>query len=120
MTRRPLLLLLPLLLLPPVPSAAAEEGPLTLDEARRRGWVGERPDGYVAPVDPAAPEAVRALVARVNAERRRVYEELARREGVPVAVVAAITARKIVEKLPPGAYFMDEKGRWHRKGEKSP
>ncbi len=120
MTRRLLLLLLPLLFLLPVPSVAGGDDGLTLDEARRRGWVGERPDGYVELVDPAAPEAVRALVDRINAERRRVYEELARREGVPVEVVAAITARKIVEKLPPGAYFMDEEGRWHRKEEASP
>jgi len=101
--------ILPLLL------AAASARALTLDEARAKGLVGERPDGYVAPVVPDPAPEVRELVERVNAERRRVYEELAREQGVPVEVVAAITAKKIVERLPSGAYWMDEQGRWHRK-----
>lgn len=103
------LAVLPLLL------AGGTAAALTLDEARAKGLVGERPDGYVAPVVPDPPPEVRELVERVNAERRRVYGELARREGVPVEVVAAITAKKIIERLPPGAYWMDEKGQWHRK-----
>lgn len=94
---------------------AAPAAALTLDEARARGLVGERPDGYVAPVVPDPSPEVRELVERVNAERRKVYEELARKEGVPVEVVAAITAKKIIERLPPGAWWMDEQGRWHRK-----
>lgn len=99
----------------PLLFAGGTAAALTLDEARAEGLVGERPDGYVAPVVPDPPPEVRELVERVNAERRRVYEELARREGVPVEAVAAITAKKIVERLPPGAYWMDEKGQWHRK-----
>ena len=99
----------------PLLSAAAGARALTLDEARARGLVGERPDGYVAPVVPDPPPEVRELVERVNAERRRVYEELAAKEGVPVEAVAALTAKKIIRRLPPGAYWMDEQGRWHRK-----
>ncbi len=112
MNRRRLLALIMILGISGVSAPALA---LTLDEARARGWVGEKPDGYVALVRPDAPEEAKALVERVNAERRRIYEELARKQGVSVEVVAAITARKIIERLPSGTYVMDAEGRWVRK-----
>jgi len=84
-----------------------------LDDARSAGYVGERPDGYVGVVDPNAPADVKALVDKVNAQRRTKYEELAIEQSVPVEQVGAVTAEKIIgELLQPGWYFMDAAGNW--------
>ncbi len=99
-----------LLALAPLPALA-----LTLAEAKARGWVGERIDGYLGIVTPDAPAAVRKLVEEVNAKRRKAYEEIARKNGVPVEAVAVIAGRKAIEKTPSGQYVMGEDGRWHRK-----
>lgn len=99
-----------MLLLPAAPAAA-----LTLDEAKARGLVGERPDGFVGIVDPAAPAEVRALVEEVNAKRRAAYERIAKKNGVPLDAVAALAGKKLIEKTPAGQYVMDAQGNWVRK-----
>ena len=84
-----------------------------LDDARSAGYVGERPDGYVGIIDPSAPSDVKALVDKVNAQRRSKYEELAAEQSVPVEQVGAVTAEKIIgEMLQPGWYYMDAAGNW--------
>ena len=88
---------------------------LSLKEAKTRGLVGERPDGLLGIVDPDAPEEVRKLVDRINTRRLEKYAEIAKKRGVPVAAVAVIAGRKLIEKTPPGWYVMDEKGNWYRK-----
>ncbi|HFD16193.1 MAG TPA: DUF1318 domain-containing protein [Rhodospirillales bacterium] len=99
-----------LLLAPSLPSWA-----LSLAEAKAKGWVGERADGYLGLVDPKAPAAARALVEEVNAKRRKAYEAIARKNGVPVEAVAAIAGEKAIAKTPPGQYVMGTDGRWRRK-----
>lgn len=88
---------------------------LTLDEAKAQGLVGERADGYVGVVDPSAPAEVRRLVEDVNAKRREAYEQIAKKNGVPVDAVAALAGAKLIEKTPPGQYVMGADGRWRRK-----
>ena len=87
-----------------------------LDDARSAGYVGERPDGYVGVVDPNAPADVKALVDKVNTQRRTKYEALAAEQSVPVEQVGAVTAEKIIgELLQPGWYYMDASGNWVQK-----
>lgn len=87
-----------------------------LDDARASGQVGERADGYVAVVDPAAPANVKNLVNDINAKRRAAYQQIAGEKGVPVEQIAAITAEKIIrEVLQPGMYYMDATGSWKQK-----
>jgi uncharacterized protein YdbL (DUF1318 family) len=88
---------------------------LTLEEAKAQGLVGERPDGFVGIVDPKAPAAVRTLVEEVNAKRRRAYEEIAQKNGVPFEAVAALAGQKLIDKTPPGQWIMDAKGNWVRR-----
>ena len=94
----------------PAPAFAA-----ALDEAKAAGQVGERIDGYLGVVDAGAPGEVRALVDEVNAERRAKYEQIAKKQGAPLAAVAQIAGKKLIERTPAGQYVLDAGGQWRRK-----
>ena len=88
----------------------------SLDSARAAGLIGERPDGYVAAVSPTPPGDVQQLVDTINAQRRKVYEQLAGQKGVPVEEVAALAAEKTIsQKLQPGWYYLNAAGQWVQK-----
>src|SRR4051812_12975144 len=88
----------------------------SLDSARAAGLVGERPDGYVDFVKPNPPPDVQALVTDINAQRRKVYEQLAGQKGVPVEEVGALAAEKTIsQKLQPGWFYMNSAGQWVQK-----
>jgi uncharacterized protein YdbL (DUF1318 family) len=96
-----------------LPMAAHADG---LDDARAAGLVGERPDGYVDSVTPNPTPAVKQLVSDINAQRRKVYEQLAGEKGVPVEEVGALAAEKTIsQKLQPGWYYMNSSGQWVQK-----
>ncbi|WP_237060116.1 YdbL family protein [Microbulbifer sediminum] len=87
---------------------------ITLDAARNQGLVGEANSGYIAVVDQSSAE-LEQLVAEVNAKRKREYTAIAKRNGISVAQVAARAAEKLEARLPPGAYYQDNRGRWVQK-----
>jgi len=92
-------------------SASAE----TLDGARAKGLVGERPDGYVGPVGTPSPD-IQSLIASVNAQRLAKYQSIAKQKGVPAEQIGALTAEKLInENLQPGWYYMDSGGNWVKK-----
>jgi uncharacterized protein YdbL (DUF1318 family) len=93
-----------------LPAAAA-----SLDQAKAAGQVGERIDGYLGVVDANAPADVRALVDQVNAERRAKDEQIAQKQSAPLAAVAQIAGKKLVERTPPGQYVLDAGGQWRKK-----
>jgi hypothetical protein len=104
-------LLAALCLLAHAPAARAD----ALDDARARGLVGERPDGYVGLVDPDAPADVKRLVEDVNRRRAHHYEGIAEREGTNATAVAALAGAKLVERAPAGQFVMDAAGNWKKK-----
>ncbi len=87
---------------------------LDLDEARAKGAVGERSDGFVAAVKDSPSDEVKALVDEVNAKRRAAYEEIAKRNGAPVEAVAALAGQKLIANLPAGQFVNDGSG-WKKK-----
>ncbi len=93
-----------------VPALAA-----SLDQAKAAGQVGERIDGYVGVVDANAPAEVRALVDQINAERQAKYKEIADKQGAPVAAVAQIAGKKLLERTPKGEYILGADGQWRKK-----
>ena len=109
MTKR-LVVLLSLAIGMTVAAAAAD-----LHTYRAQGVIGEKPDGYVALVAPNAPPDAQAVVQQVNAARRAEYAKIAQQTGTTVEAVGAITARKQIQSLPSGSFFMDGSGRWVRK-----
>jgi uncharacterized protein YdbL (DUF1318 family) len=87
-----------------------------LDDARAAGLLGERPDGYVDVVSPSATPDIVSLKEQINAQRRKVYQQLAGEKGVPVEEVGALAAEKtIAQKLKPGMYYLNSAGQWVQK-----
>jgi uncharacterized protein YdbL (DUF1318 family) len=103
--RLPLLLALALL--------AAPVSAVDLESAKRQGLVGEQPDGYLGVVR-QTPEAAE-LVRSVNQQRRQSYQELAKRNGVPVDSVATLAGQKLIGRAGSGEYVRDAAGQWQRR-----
>lgn len=106
MTAR-LLALMALLLL----TGPALAGPL--EDAKRQGLVGERPDGYLG--TPPGATGGGGIVNDVNAKRRQAYGEIAGRNGTSPEAVGAVTGQRLIEQAPPGTWVMDQNGGWQRK-----
>lgn len=92
---------------------SALASPLT--DAYAAGYVGERPDGYVALVDNNAPSSVRQLVDEINAQRRQAYQSVAAQTGAPVDQVGIRAAQRIYSEVPSGTYLLSQSGSWYRK-----
>lgn len=87
-----------------------------LDDARAAGLLGERPDGYVDSVTPNPTPDIAALKEQINAQRRKIYQQLAGEKGVPVEEVGALAAEKTIsQKLKPGMYYLNSAGQWVQK-----
>ena len=99
-----------LLCLPALPAAAQ-----SLDQAKAAGQVGERIDGYLGVVDANAPGDVRAMVDRINAQRRAKYAEIAAERGTSVQAVAQIAGEKLIERAARGEYVLGANGKWRQK-----
>jgi hypothetical protein len=96
--------------------AAVAGGPVraaSLDELRASGAVGERYDGYVVVRNNVSGAA--DVAAKVNAERRRIYQERATQQKVSASEVGQVYAAQIVRNAPAGTYFQARDGSWKRK-----
>jgi uncharacterized protein YdbL (DUF1318 family) len=86
---------------------------LTLDEAKSKGLVGEKSDGYLGLVSTGNGEA-QALTNEVNQKRRQAYEEIARRNGTSLNAVETLAGEKAVANTKPGN-FVEGSGGWVKK-----
>ena len=86
---------------------------ISVEEAKTKGLVGERPNGYLGVVNPAAPEA-QALANEVNEKRRQAYEDIAKRNRTQLDAVEALAGEKAIQHTKPG-YFVEGPGGWTRK-----
>jgi uncharacterized protein YdbL (DUF1318 family) len=99
-------------------SAAGAIAPVKADDAqlnnlRAQGVVAERFDGYVMVKNNAS--GAQAVVDRVNAERRAIYEARAKEQGVTAAEVGQVYAGQIIQKAPKGTWFLAADGSWTQK-----
>ncbi|WP_440053943.1 YdbL family protein [Pseudoalteromonas sp. T1lg65] len=85
---------------------------MSLDEAKSRGLVGENTSGYVAVVSGGA--EVQQLVDEVNTKRKAKYQELAKKNGISLAQVEALAAKKAYTKTEPG-HYIQVNGKWVKK-----
>lgn len=69
-----------------------------LDSARADKSITELPSGYIK----ANKDSVKAFADEVNAKRKQTYEEIAKKNGIPVEQVASQAAKKIEEKMKGG------------------
>ncbi len=88
---------------------------LELEEAKTRGLVGERPDGYLGIVIDNPPPEVSDLVREINRKRREKYEEIAARNDTSVTVVQQLAGKKAIEKTSGGMFVQVPEGTWIRK-----
>ena len=83
-----------------------------LNDAKAKGSVGERSDGYLGVVSARAPADAKALVDGINAKRKRHYAKIAAQEGIDTAAVAARAGAKLRGRAQPGHYVMGANGKW--------
>lgn len=86
---------------------------LDLGQAKAGGLVGETPSGYLQAVGSQSTE-VNQLVSRINAERKTVYENIAKKRGTSLQNVEALAGKKAIEKSAAGEYVLVG-GSWKRK-----
>jgi len=100
----------PLLLATPLSPAYA----LTLDQAKARGLLGERPDGLLGAVTGSLPADAARLMERINSERMAKYRQIAAQNGTSVQAVQAVVGEKLIRRAAPGTYVW-QNGRWVKK-----
>jgi len=85
---------------------------LDLQSAKNKGLVGETQSGYLAPLK-ATPEA-QQLVNSINAKRKALYQNIARKNGADLHSVEQLAGKKAIAKTPAGQ-FINIGGHWKRK-----
>lgn len=94
----------------PIPAHAASA---IVEQAKDACVVGEQADGYLGVVSGAdASDALRREIRDINQQRKAVYADLARRNGVTIEVTAALTAEKLINQARSGQCYRDQSGRW--------
>lgn len=86
---------------------------LSLDEAKAKGWVGEKSTGYLGAVNPSNAEVL-ALVEDVNQKRRQAYEDIAKRNRTNIQAVENLAGEKAIQNTRPGN-FIEGPGGWTKK-----
>ncbi|HLZ32932.1 MAG TPA: YdbL family protein [Nitrospira sp.] len=86
---------------------------ISIEEAKAKGLVGERPNGYLGAVNPANPDA-QALTNDVNQKRRQAYEDIAKRNRTSLDAVEALAGEKAIQNTRPGN-FVEGPGGWMKK-----
>ena len=76
---------------------------IDLDEAKDKGLVGEKDNGYLGVV--IAQNDVQSLVDDINAKRKEVYLKLATKNGISLQQVEKLAAQKAYEKTSSGHYL---------------
>lgn len=74
-----------------------------LDEAKDKGLVGEKGNGYLGVV--IVQKDAQGLVADINAKRKAVYVELAAKNGITLQQVEKLAAKKAYDKTRTGHYL---------------
>ena len=86
---------------------------IDLAAAKQQGLVGEQMNGYVGVVQRAA--GVEALVNNINVQRRKLYQDVARQNGVPLSSVEQLAGEKAINQASPGTMVQDANGNWIRR-----
>jgi uncharacterized protein len=86
---------------------------LSLEQAKSQGIIGERPDGYLGIVQNE--NGAQELVSKTNALRKEKYQQIAKKNGTPLAAVEKLAGEKAIEKTERGHYYIAADGGWKRK-----
>ena len=87
--------------------------------ARAAGLVGEQPDGYLGVAGAATPE-LRALVSKINIQRKAAYTQKAAENGATVEQLALTSGCNLVAQTTPGEKYRTPGGAWRTRGGDAP
>jgi len=84
--------------------------------ARKKGLVGELPDGYIDAVKAGAGPEIKKIVTTINQKRKSKFQEISTKTGAKsLGAVGSSVHKTILGKLPAGAYYKNASGSWVRK-----
>jgi hypothetical protein len=86
---------------------------MSVDEAKTKGLVGEKPNGYLGVVKPGSQEA-QSLTNEVNQKRHQAYEDIAARNRTQLEAVEALAGEKAIQNTKPG-HFVEGPDGWTKK-----
>ncbi|MFP4476631.1 MAG: YdbL family protein [Desulfatibacillaceae bacterium] len=81
-------------------------------ELKAQGVVGENNEGFLEFIGDEKKK--QDLVAAENADRKIVYQAIAKQQGVSVEVVGKRRAMQIRNKAKPGEWLQDPSGKWYQ------
>ena len=82
---------------------------------KKSGKVGEDNKGYLAAVSGGLAGGEASTVKAENADRAKVYEAIAKKEGVSATLVGQRRAKQIAAQAKPGEYIQGADGSWKQK-----
>lgn len=94
---------------------ASEVNAQSLEDIKKAGWAGERPDGYLGFVKSGTPGNVQRAVKDINSKRRAEYQKIAKKNKTSLKSVEMIIGAKLVKRARPGEYVMSTAGKWAKK-----
>jgi len=94
-------------------AAVAPAFAMSVEEAKTKGLVGEKANGYLGVVNPASQEA-QSLTNEVNKKRRQAYEDIAARNRTQLDAVEALAGEKAIQNTKPG-HYVEGPGGWTKK-----
>ena len=87
--------------------------------ARSAGQVGEQPDGYLGLVGGGSAE-LRALVNKINIQRKAAYTQKAAESGATVEQMAFVSGCNLIAQTSPGEKYQTPGGAWATRGAGAP
>lgn len=87
----------------------------SIAELKGQGAIGENNAGYLQAVGSSLTAAQTEVVEQENADRKRVYEAIAKKQGTSAELVGQRRAVQIAEQAKPGEFVMSETGEWRKK-----
>jgi uncharacterized protein YdbL (DUF1318 family) len=86
---------------------------LSLEDAKAKGLVGEKPSGYLGVVSGGGD--VQALVNDINQKRRQAYEDIASRNKTNLKDVETLAGEKAIQNTKPGHFVQSPSRQWMKK-----
>ena len=86
-----------------------------LTKPKADGLIGEQANGYIGLVSQDVPADIKKLVDETNAKRKAGYQDIAKKQGIPLSEVEKVGGNTAYEKTLKGNYYRDASGVWRKK-----
>ncbi|NQY64711.1 MAG: YdbL family protein [Alteromonadaceae bacterium] len=86
---------------------------LTLQEAKKAGFLGELPNGYIGLI--TSNDEAKSIMESVNQKRLARFQQIAKKNGLSVAQVAELAGAKFMAKTSSGNFIQNSAGKWVQK-----